>query len=1426
MGGRLSHASSIDAKDAHETPLLSDHRQPSSPPPFQRRSWLHQFLFTYIYAVLDRGSSVGKLVWDDLPRLAAEDDPTCVLREYLTYSPQQRLHFPSTLWRMRWAPFLYSGFLLAVATASSLLTPLALHSLLASLDDPTSSSTVRYGWGLALSACSLASAFTLHRFWWVATRVGLHAQMAQSTDVLVASLSLSSSARSSMARGRLINHMSIDACRLNDNFVLPFLHWNTWAASLSIIVSVLNLYWLCGAAGLVGCSAMIVLLPASTLLTKYAKRNSDAVQERRDVRARLISDALGCSNMLKAYGWTDWFAGRIAQARSAEMTVMQRKQLLGVAADFVGISLPVLILALTLGLYAYWNPSTPLTPATAFAAVTWISNLQQPLRSMPNTITSFVDAAISLRRLRELQDAPKAQVGGLHAWVTWLGSVRRAGGQSSTADQPSPPQQQQQHEDAIALLVTPPPAQPALPMDNWLQPELLPAVDRDGFLHEPATDIDVSEGMNRAVDGDTISLQPVVELNHAAFGWPTDGISSSEGTEEDREKRALNDSSEGTPSDDAAATTAPTSCVPALCDVTLSCPAGSLTFVVGRIGSGKSTFLSGLIGEAQLLSGSYSVNGSIAYAGQSPWILNRSVRDNITLFPPTSPSRLNGPDWYVTVVSACALDVDIATFMHGHDTMIGENGVTLSGGQRARVALARALYADADVYLLDDVMAAVDAVVGAHLWTEAILRLLLGRGKTVVLASHALHLASRPEVAQVVLLEGGRVQAVGRYAELAHLQPQLMLAHTTYSASEPAGAADGTGTDPAAEESKPELAVPVETATDGPEHDATCAPAAGIDDSSKVPEGDVSQQQEETYASGAVRVSHLWTYVTAMGPPVMLVVLLVLYLASQAATIVTSWWLVVWTDGDGGGRSAGFYATVYACLSAGSAVFTLLRMMLLSIGSIRASTHLHNAAMTAVLRAPAAFLATNPAGRVLNRFTSDIATIDNTMRYSLSALLLQVFSLVSVLCVIAWTAPWALLIVACLAGLYYHLAAKYRTAARDLRRLQSVAKSPILAHFSEALSGAAVIRAYGPAAAMRVVSRHVALCREHARAYFAYWAANEFISTALEGIGSAVILAVTMLSVWQHGRGDVSTGSVGFALSFCLQLPQVFMWLIRQLSMVESDAVSVERLAEYMALQPEEEANVVPKQQQQQPEAPLSADAAPSSPPAALQLGDVWLRYAPNLPWVLKGTSLTLPEGVKMACVGRTGAGKTSLAQAVLRLYPYQRGRIAVGGVDLADVSIAQARASVVSLQQDAALFTGSLRDNLLGPHAARVQEADVRGVLARVGILQSVSGGSSLDLDEPVAEGGASLSAGERALLCLARALLAYHTSAHRPCLLVCDEPTAHVDPVADAATHDVILSMPCAVLCICHRRQYLHRFQRIAMVQDGAVTVVAQQP
>ena len=1462
-----------------------------------------------MWRVFSVAAKQGGLDASDLPPLEERDDPAT---EYARWTSRQATaSVAADLHALYWRTFWYAGFLFAITTVGGLTAPMALHALLDSIGAGEVGLRPLL-FASALAAATAAQALTIHLFWFEASRVGLHAQNLLTCDVLAKALSLSPRARVAYGRGTLVNLMAVDACRINDTFIVPFLHWSTWGAYIPAAFAAFQLWALLGAPGLLPLVLVLVYLPTSAAVATCAKRSSESVQVARDARGRLIAEAIAGAATLKILGAEDEFAGRIEAARATEVGSMARRQYLGVVGDFLGSTLVVVALAVTFGAVSLMQregqPS--LDAATAFTVIAWVNALAAALRSQPNFLTSIQDIRIAATRLSAFSEAEDVDMRGRQQWETVLlhrgaeydGS---AASRNMSSSEPVPMSRVKWAKSEGILHAS---AMATAQIRQRGQVVRLDDGDGAEHVYEPVTSgakcgvgpfhRDTTTSVLVAIPASGDKPLAAVSLRHATIGWMASPAAASTCAEVDGDGVTF---------------------VPVLHDVSFDCAMGSLTLIVGAVGSGKSAIIATIVGgDAALGSGDIRVRGSVAYCAQTPWIRNATLRENVIFDSKYDESR------YTDTLVAVALNRDVDAWPEGDDTLIGDAGVTLSGGQRARVALARALYADADVYVLDDVLSALDATVAAYVWTNVVVQRLRGRGKTTILATHAVHFAERDSVDAIVSLSDGCAKWGAHRVEASRSPTLRNVAAAVAPGAAPLDTPSGppslgetseTSADASAKAIRGRLLQVIGTSSSSTKNKAPPAAPTILA---------TSDGRDELHTRGTVRVEYIWRYIASLGPCPYLLLLLLLYGASQGATVVSGWWMVQWTTSSpdvpnpanmtfeatvasaekvscltaaslavlrgtvlsvearhgaiassashGGEPFSNFeianaatlasthpmwrpavrpfamsphitsftgargvnqsaplpthgptyYAAVYIAINGGLAALTLARMLMLTAGAMRAATALHNAALRGVLGAPLRFFALNPSGRIANRLVADVATVDNTLRYTISQLAVQVFALVGAIVSVAMVSPIVLAVGSPLAALYWMLGTRYRIAARDLRRLTSIAKSPLLAHYTEALRGASTIRAFGPQAATAALGRHLALCRAHAIAFLGYWSANEFISVALEAIGAAVVLAAALLGAASApgGKGAASAAAaanVGFALSFALQLPATLMWLVRQATLLETDAIAVERLCEYAELQPEVGVNVAPPWFGAEPSAAPVTSAHPCTD--GLVVDHLSVRYAQHLPLALRDLCLVVPRGARLAVVGRTGAGKSTLAAALLRLVRWDSGGVILNGVNLGAATVSDARQRVTGVPQEAMIFKGPLRASLLMglPSPATVGDADMWAVLHDVGVDTAIAARPG-GLDAAVEEGGGNFSAGERQLLCLARALLRLRSPGLACGLLLVDEPTANCNAAVDAVVHDTLLGarssdsshavrgvLPShiSLLVICHRIQ-----------------------
>ncbi|BGP39125.1 hypothetical protein JCM10450v2_003079 [Rhodotorula kratochvilovae] len=812
-------------------------------------------------------------------------------------------------------------------------------------------------------------------------------------------------------------------------------------------------------------------------------------------------------------------------------------------------------------------------------------------------------------------------------------------------------------------------------------------------------------------------------------------------------------------------------------NVNLKIPHGQLCAVVGAVGSGKSSLLQALVGEMKRTRGEVVFGGQIAYAAQQAWMQSCSLKENILFGRPYDEVR------YKQVIADACLEADLEMLPYGDETEIGEKGVTLSGGQKQRVNIARALYYNADIVLLDDPLSAVDAHVGKHLFDNAILGAL--GGKTRVLVTHALHFL--PRVDYIICLDHGKITQEGTYADLiADKEGAFSLLMEEFGGD--------------LEKKEEEDVEKEEEAVEGDEKEKKA----------EKPKAKALMQEEERATgsvSGAVykHIFHLaqgwWTFPLLLASMVL-----------QQGAQVLSGYLLVWWQEDAFDQSMGFYEGLYAMFGVLQAIFSFAIGIATTLIGYNISRKLHQAGITGVMRAPMSFFDTTPLGRIMNRFSKDIDTIDNTLNDSFRMFVSTLAGVVGSVVLIAIVQPWFLLVVVLVLCLYAFAARFYRQSARELKRLDNLLRSSLYASFSESLSGLTTIRAYGETD--RFLAQTSAYLDLEDRAYYLTVINQRWLGLRLDFFGSCLTFAVAMFGVGT--RTSVTPAQTGLVLSYILTISSAFSWMVRQGAEVENDLNSVERVLHY-ANNLDKEAPAVIEDSRPPPEWPSGG---------AIEFKDVVMRYRPDLPPVLKGLSLSIGRGEKIGVVGRTGAGKSSIMQTLFRIVEVSSGSIEVDGIDIAKIGLADLRKKIAIIPQDALLFNGTVRSNLdpFGEH----EDAELYDALKRAWLVDqdqpapdagaapaATPTGSRFTLDLAIEDEGNNLSVGERSLVSLARALVKDSK------IIVLDEATASVDFATDSRIQATIRSefKDKTLLVIAHRLRTIIDSDRVLVMDAGAM-------
>ena len=823
--------------------------------------------------------------------------------------------------------------------------------------------------------------------------------------------------------------------------------------------------------------------------------------------------------------------------------------------------------------------------------------------------------------------------------------------------------------------------------------------------------------------------------------------------------------------------------------INLSLTAGSLYGVVGAVGSGKSSLLQAILGEMEPCNPASGVHmprdtggeGYAAYCAQTPWVVNDTLRGNI-LF-----GRAFEEERYKITLKACALADDIAVLPAGDMTEIGEKGINLSGGQKARVSLARALYSDAtQLLLLDDPLSAVDSHVGEHLFDKAVTGTIC-EGKTRLLVTH--HVQFLPRCDKVIVMEAGRVKHFDTYANLT--KAGVDFAGAIKFESEDAGrdrsdsvasATSSVGGD----DEKKKVEVFTEKEKDKGKNMTTAEERS---------EGSVAKATYEKYArSGGIGFA-VGT-VIAQG-------------FARGCDLGGMFWLAKWTEDSVFDVLSGnpfskattsWYFNIYAVFGTCGILCLTARSLLIANHRLRASRGLHEGLANSIMRAPVSYFDVTPTGRILNRFAADMDKIDLEISQTVAQGLGTVFNVVGAVIGICVATKGVLLIPLIPMSFVYYLVQKwFRKSSTEIQRIENITRSPIFSDFSQTLSGTSTIRAYG------AKDRFVVTCKENFdlnnSVYQLVQLVGHWLAIRLDILGGLIGGFIAALAVATQSSGFIPAGWLGLALTYSIEVTGFLKHGVRMIATFEAQMNSVERVLYYT--------NNIEPEAPEKVEGEDPEDEWPAK--GAIVVKDVKMRYRDG-PEVLKGLSLDIAAGSKVGVVGRTGSGKSSLMIALFRIVELSGGSIEIDGIDICKIGTTVLRSGLSIIPQDPVLFSNTVRYNV-DPFGG-VSDESIMEVLdqCRMGnVVRELPGG----LDEQVAEGGDNFSQGQRQLICIARSVL------RKPKILVCDEATASIDNETDGLIQLMIRThfKESTVLTIAHRLGTVMDSDKVLVLDGGLV-------
>ncbi|XP_072935953.1 probable multidrug resistance-associated protein lethal(2)03659 isoform X1 [Epargyreus clarus] len=1218
--------------------------------------------------------------------------------------------------------------------------------------------TEAYYYAGAVVLCSALNVFVVHPYMMAILHMGMKFRVACCSLIYRKSLRLSKTALGETTVGQVVNLLSNDVNRFD--VAIIFLHY-LWIGPLATVIITYFMWVEISWAAVVGVAFMLAFIPLQAYLGKRTSVLRLKTALRTDERVRLMNEILSGIQVIKMYTWEKPFADLVAKARKHEIKQIRATSYIrGVLTSFIMFTTRI---CLFFSILAFVLEHSVISAKQVFVVTSFYNILRQTMTVFfPQGIAQVAEATISIKRLQNFmlyEDTSKPVPGLAEIQTSKAGKELKKDAREST--------------------------------------------------------VSTKEGLEPKESSKQLLEKEPLKNDNEAKGNGNANIAPLESGEEDDEELAtrVEEDARGVRLKHATAKWIASHAENTLTDLSLTVKPGKLIAVIGPVGAGKSSLLHVLLRELPLLKGAVHVGGTVSYASQEPWLFAGSVRQNILFGQAMDRPRYNA------VVRRCALDRDFTLFPHGDKTVVGERGVSLSGGQRARISLARAVYKRADIYLLDDPLSAVDAHVGRHLFEACVVGYL--RNTTRVLVTHQLQFLR--DVDQIIILKNGTIAAAGNFDTLSAsgLDFATLLARNEEEDDKPA-----TEQTPAAELEESVLQGSFR------KRQMSIHSVSSVDNLTATAPPEGGREEAEMKSAGAVSGKVYGAYLGASGHPVVVALMVLVAVLAQLLGSGADWWTSYWVNleeknplttarsldaGNVTGPLAyagnmtdrlvdnaqfqGSTLTRYDCIYIYTGMVvalvavSLLRSFMFFSMAMRASTRLHNNMFASITRAPMRFFHTNPSGRILNRFSKDMGAVDEVLPSALLDVLQIGLSLIGIVVVVGAVNYWLLLPTLAIGVVFYLLRIVYIGSSRAIKRLEGVTRSPVFSHLNASLQGITTIRAFGAQEALiREFDNHQDL---HSSAWYLFIASSRAFGFWLDLV-CVVYIAMVTLSFLVF-RQEEPGGNVGLAITQAMGLTGMFQWGMRQSTELENQMTSVERIQEYSTIESEP---------------PLESEPSRKPPPSwpeagRLEFRRVFLYYTPGEPPVLRDLSLTILPREKVGIVGRTGAGKSSLINALFRLAKIE-GEIIIDGRETSLLGLHELRSQISIIPQEPVLFSGTMRHNLdpFDEYPDHVLWKALEEVELKEAVSELAAG-----LSSRLAEGGGNFSVGQRQLVCLARAIV------RRNRLLVLDEATANVDPQTDALIQTTIRNKfaDCTVLTIAHRLHTVMDSDKVLVMDAG---------
>ena len=1170
--------------------------------------------------------------------------------------------------------------------------------------------------------------------------------------------------------GEVTNFMQIDAHRLT---FLMMSSPELLTIPTNLIGYSYMLFKFFGISFIFGIITLFFFMFVNFLFSKKFKKLQKRQMALKDKRMKKITETFNNIKILKLYSWEEEFKDKIDSAREDELQNLEERFNVQNLNQTIQWFAPVATAVVSIGTYQYFN--SVLKIEDIMTSLRIFNSLQGPIRMIPGLINNFNEVAISMKRIQKYLFQDEINPGNVIKKDKYMDmhnlSIKIENGNYSWGVPPTSLAEIKMQDLKSRGI--------SLDMKRKGKPN---GIKKDKKRNASFSPIELSSEMNKGQDYSKFTEEISTDESN---------ISTSSDTEEKKDKlfeKVKNIDLEGGLgiSENNQGKKKINPLQPILKNINFEIKQGEFICIIGEVGCGKSSLLQAILNNMlSLQRGSkIYVNGSISYVSQIPWIRNATIKDNILFYQPYDEEKYN------KVIELSQLRQDLEIFEAGDLTEIGEKGVNLSGGQKARISIARALYADKDIYMFDDPISALDANVGMKVMKNCIIKHL--SGKTRILVTHALQYVSFSD--RIIYMNNGEIKWMGTYEEIKEQEFFKVFYEKMKKESE-------KGEDPKLQRKTSKEKREEFLRRDSNEELEINEIKETMKEKTPLKElntGKIKKLiQEEVKEQGKVKLSVYKDFLIKIGGILTITLMLVLMIIMDASRSAQDIWLGYWTEHQDQSKNI-FYFIIFSLFGVVGCAFTYCKLKVQSNSNIKASRSIHKEMVESLIRAPIpTFHETVPKGQILNRFSSDINSIDRGGLNHFLNILSTLISFVGCIGICGYYEPYSLLTIPVILFIGYKISNFFRNSSRELQRIESGRRSPVLNICNEVIPGTTTIRAFGyQKIYMSLFHEKV---DEHLKLRIINNGCNQWYNMSLDLISFSFVAFLISFTILFKDK--FSASAVAIIYTYCDKMKMSLIMGLRTLTFYENSMIGYERCMEYTKCPSE---------------APLKtvADNKLKNWPekGKIEFINFSVKYRPNTEIVLKNLNFVIQGQEKIGIVGRTGSGKSTITLCLFRILEASEGKILIDGIDISTLGLEILRHNLTIIPQDPALMEGSLRYNI--DPLEKSEDNEIIKVMQKIGFDYIIKRDKN-GLNQEISEGGSNLSVGEKQLICITRAIL------RKSKIIIMDEATASIDykteEIIQKAVNEILKDS--TFITIAHRIKTILNYDRILTLDNGKI-------